>query len=128
MPSPSVENAGPVAPVDRARVEAVLSSLASRLPAAARSVPGQILFRLTGPDVDFAIRTDDDGARLAPPDRDPAGPPLIEVVGDAATVCAVLTGERDARRQFFEGGFRVRGNLRHMSDLALELGLISTPL
>ena|SRR5215831_10558901 len=54
--------------------------------------------------------------------------PLIEVIGDAATVQAVLDGKVDARKQFLAGGIRIRGDLQYLSDLALELGLLKDPL
>jgi SCP-2 sterol transfer family len=54
--------------------------------------------------------------------------PLLEVRGDAETIRAIIDGEKDATKQFFAGGIRVRGDLRHLSDVALELGLIERPL
>lgn len=128
MPSASKKHAPSLGDVDTAHVEGVLSSLVDRLPAAARSLPGQVVFRLTRPDVAFAIHCDDSGPRPAAPDPAAAVAPLIEVVGEARIVCAVLTGERDARRQYLEGGFVVRGNIPHLSTLAVQLGLLRTPL
>jgi hypothetical protein len=54
--------------------------------------------------------------------------PLVEVLADAETVRAIIDGEKDAQKQFFSGGIRVRGDLRYFSDLAVELGLLKTPL
>ena len=59
---------------------------------------------------------------------DVAAKPLFEVIGDAKAIQAVLDGEADAREQFLAGGIRVRGDLQHFSDLALELGLLKQPL
>jgi hypothetical protein len=55
-------------------------------------------------------------------------PPLVEIIGDAKQIAGLLAGGKDARKRFLAGGFRVRGDLRYLSDLALELGLIDTPL
>jgi hypothetical protein len=49
-------------------------------------------------------------------------------MGDANTVRAILDGDRDAREQFLAGGLRVQGDLRYLSDLALELGVLKEPL
>lgn len=54
--------------------------------------------------------------------------PVIEVMGDAEAVQAILDGKADARKQFLAGGIRLRGDLRYFSDLALELGLLKHPL
>lgn len=54
--------------------------------------------------------------------------PLIEVTGDASVVRAILAGKKNALKQFVSGGLRIRGDLRYFSDLALELGIIDTPL
>jgi hypothetical protein len=54
--------------------------------------------------------------------------PLIEVIGDAKRIQSILDGQTDARKQFLAGGLRVRGDLRYLSDLALELGLLKEPL
>lgn len=56
------------------------------------------------------------------------GAPLIEVTGDASVVRSILAGKKDALKQFAAGGLRIRGDLRYFSDLALELGIIDTPL
>jgi hypothetical protein len=50
------------------------------------------------------------------------------VLGDANVVRAIFDGEKDAVKQFLVGGLRVRGDLRHFSDLFLELGILKTPL
>ena len=54
--------------------------------------------------------------------------PLIEVIGDAEAVQAVLDRKVNAREQFLAGGIRVRGDLRYLSDVALEMGLLKHPL
>ena len=91
---------------------------------------GDIVFRLTGPGGgNYLVECGDGRARVtetavAGVDRTP----LVEVIGDARRIQSVLDGEKDARMQFLAGGFRVRGDLRYLSDIALELGLIKEPL
>jgi hypothetical protein len=91
---------------------------------------GDIVFRLSGTGGgNYLVECGEGRARVA--ETAAAGvdrTPLVEVIGDARTVHAVLAGEKDARRQFLAGGFRVRGDLRYLSDIALELGLINEPL
>jgi hypothetical protein len=117
------------APSERQPVEAALASLTSRLDRAASIAPGAIVFRLTGPQGGtYRIEHDERGTRLETSDQLDATAPLIEVMGDAATLRAILEGERDAREQFLEGGLRVRGDLRFLSNLAMELGLLKAPL
>ena len=41
---------------------------------------------------------------------------------------AILAGTKDARKEFLAGGFRVRGDLRYLSNVALELGILKEPL
>jgi hypothetical protein len=60
----------------------------------------------------------------APLDREVA----LEIRGDAETVQAIIDGEKDAAKEFFAGGIRVRGDLRYLSDVMLELGLLERPL
>jgi hypothetical protein len=50
------------------------------------------------------------------------------VIGDAGAVQDILDGRVDARERFLAGGIRVRGDLRYLSDLGLELGLLKQPL
>lgn len=54
--------------------------------------------------------------------------PMLEVIGDGEAVRAILDGEADARERWFAGGLRVRGDLRYLSDVAMELGLLKAPL
>lgn len=92
--------------------------------------PGDIVFRLAGPGGgSFVVECSERGASVV--ESAAAGfdrTPLIEVIGDAERIQAVLNGEKDAREQFLAGGIRVRGDLRYLSDIALELGIIKEPL
>jgi hypothetical protein len=54
--------------------------------------------------------------------------PLLEVMGDAERIQAILEGRKDAVKQFFAGGLRVRGDLGYLSDLGMELGILRRPL
>jgi hypothetical protein len=56
------------------------------------------------------------------------GEVLLEVFGDADTISGILAGERDAVREFFAGGLRVRGDIGYLSDLGVELGILRRPL
>jgi hypothetical protein len=99
--------------------------------AKSRSVkPGSILFHLTGDEGGtYLVECGDGQARVtASPAAALDRAPLFEVIGDAKRVQAVLAGEKDARMQFLAGAFRVRGDLRYLSDVALELGLLKEPL
>lgn len=92
--------------------------------------PGDIVFRLAGEGGgSFVVEYGEQGVRVA--ESAAAGadrPPLVEVIGEARIVEAVLAGQKDAREQFLTGRFRIRGDLRYLSDIALELGFIKEPL
>jgi hypothetical protein len=53
--------------------------------------------------------------------------PLIEVFGDRGRIEGIINGEKDARKVFLAGGLRVRGDLRYLSELAVDLGLLDEP-
>lgn len=48
--------------------------------------------------------------------------PRVEVLGKPAVIRSILDGDVDARARFFAGGLRVRGDLRYLSEVAMELG------
>jgi hypothetical protein len=54
--------------------------------------------------------------------------PLVEVMGDASVIRAIIEDKKDGLKQFREGNLRIRGDLRYFSDLILELGIIKSPL
>lgn len=106
-----------------------LERLAERLRSGGRTRRGDIVFVVTGGragqyTLECAPGAVSVSATAGRGDRTP----LIEVIGDAETLQAVLDGERDAREQFFQGGLRVRGDLRYLSDVAMELGILKAPL
>lgn len=111
-------------------VEDTLSRVAKRIGESPSARTGQIVFHLAGAGggeyrLDCApgrAKVTSGAAGLA------EGAPVLEVTGDAALVRAILDGKKDPLKQFAAGGLRVRGDLRYLSNLALELGLIDTPL
>jgi len=108
-------------------MEAYLEDCAKRLGETKALRQGSIVFRLTGVGGgEYYLDCSTKGARLAK--SMPRGAPLIEVMGDARRIRAILEGKKDGRTQFLAGGIRVRGDLRYLSDLAMELGIIKEPL
>jgi hypothetical protein len=107
-----------------------LGRISERLAKAESMRPGDIVFHLEGPEGgNYAVKCGQGQARIT--ESAAAGvdtPPLIEVFGDARRIRAILAGEKDAMEQFLAGGFRIRGDIRYLSDIALELGLIKQPL
>jgi hypothetical protein len=107
-----------------------LKRVSERLAKSKSMKPGEIVFRLAGTGGgNFVVEFGEKGVRVAEsPAAGADSLPLVEVIGDARRVHAVLAGEKDARAQFLAGAFRVRGDLRYLSDIALELGIIKDPL
>jgi hypothetical protein len=116
-----------------------LERLSERLGRGKSLRSGHIVFQVSGSDGgNFHLQCSEGQARLVESSdismdalpRD--GSPLIEVIGEAsriqAVIQAVLSGEKDATKHFYAGGFRIRGNPRYLSDIALELGVIKQPL
>ncbi|BDC46032.1 SCP2 sterol-binding domain-containing protein [Paraburkholderia terrae] len=114
----------------RATLEDSLVRIAEKLAKSKSLKPGVIVFTLTGSDAgNHVIECSEGQARVVESsDSRSDTVPLIEVIGDAKRVHAILSGEKDAREQFLAGGFRVRGDLRYLSDVGLELGLLKEPL
>jgi hydrogenase maturation factor HypE len=109
-------------------VQSSLGTLAVRLADARTTRVGNIVLRLSGKGGGtYRLACGHQEVRVAET-VDVDAPPLIEVIGDAEAVRAILNGKVDARKQFLAGGIRVRGDLQYLSDLALELGLLKEPL
>jgi hypothetical protein len=91
---------------------------------------GNVVLHLVGSEAgDYCLECSGGGVRInegAGVGTDP--PPLLEVFGDSNVIRAIIDGEKDAVRQFYAGGIRIRGDLRYFSDLALELGILKEPL
>jgi SCP-2 sterol transfer family len=115
---------------EKGRFQQTLERISERLAKSRSMKQGDIVFRLTGAEAGaWMVQCGEGAARVAPlPAAGSDRAPLIEVIGDAARVRAVLAGDKDARTQFLAGGFRVRGDLRYLSDVGLELGLLKEPL
>ena len=109
-------------------IESALEDVAKKLANCPPLKEGKILVRATGPGGgDYYLESSDKGVRLA---KEAALDtlPVIEIIGDAKRIQSVLAGRKAAVTQFLAGGFRVRGDLRYLSDLALELGILKEPL
>ncbi len=105
-----------------------LTRIGERIQDCRHTRDGQILVQATGDSPGrYVVQCGADGVHVRA-DAAPDDSPLLEIIADAETLRAVLDGERDARTQFLEGGLRVRGDLRYLSDLALELGILTSPL
>src|SRR5690348_2052198 len=104
-------------------IEAALSDVIRKFEQGRTRRSGSILLRLVGEGGgDFYVHSTGAGCQLS---REPlGGPPLFEVIGDAARIRAILDGRREGRLQFYAGGIRVRGDLHYLSELAHEMGFI----
>lgn len=108
-------------------VEASLASFLEKVREAKSLRTGSIAFRLTGDEAgEYYIDNSPQGVRLLK--SAPQSLPLIEVIGDARRIKTILEGKKNARTEFLAGGIRVRGDLRYLSDVALELGILESPL
>ncbi len=106
-----------------------LEWLAEKLQSGSRTRRGDIVFVVTGERAgQYTLECTPGAVSVSSTAGRGDRTPLIEVIGDAKTLQAVLDGERDAREQFLQGGLRVRGDLRYLSDVALELGILKAPL
>ncbi len=100
---------------------------AQRLSGAKTIRRGHVVLRLTGADAgDFCFSYD--GKNLVSSRELPPGAHAVELIGDSRRIWAVLNGTKDARAQFFAGAFRLRGDMKYISDLALELGILTQPI
>jgi hypothetical protein len=112
-----------------------LAGFASRLQQSRILRQGDIVLHLTGEGGgDYCltcgtgqIQVQEAGGMASAAARGSA-PPLLEVLGDARVIRDILDGKKDPVKQFLVGGLRIRGDLRHFSDLALEMNLIDQPL
>lgn len=106
---------------------AYVASLAKKLEKAEALREGAMLFRLTGKEAgEYRLECSAKGVRVAK--GMPRGAPLLEVMGDAQRIRAIIEGKKDARKQFFAGGLRVRGDLLYAAELGRELGILEGEL
>jgi hypothetical protein len=120
----------PMKPDGRATAEEMVGALAQRLDASANVRTGDIVLHLAGAGGgEFCLTCRPGSTVVSSTGRGPAErKPLIEVWGEANVIRSIVSGEKDAVKQFMVGGIRIRGDLRYFSDLALELGILDAPL
>ena len=118
------KNAGAVAGTFN---EDPLHDFAKRLSATTVLRDGHIVLRMKGEGAcDYCFRCEKGAASLK---QDvPPGDHHIELIGEARRIRSLLEGKKDARVHFLAGGFRVRGDIRYISDLAMALNLLKQPL
>ena len=110
-------------------LEPVLEQVTAKMADCRALKKGTIVVRATGAGGgDYLLECGERGARLVKGAAGADASPAIEIIGDARHIHGVLTGKKDALKHFLAGGFRVRGDLRYFSDLALELGILENPL
>ena len=110
-----------------ASAETALATFAKRLSGAKALRRGHILLNLKGTG-GGTYHLDCSARPLQVVKGTPRATSLIEVMGDVKRIVAIVEDKKDGLRQFLAGGIRVRGDLRYLSDLALELGIIKEPL
>ena len=111
------------------KVQAALEKTAKNLSGAKILREGAIAFRLTGEGGgDFCLDCTAGKTKLAAGIPRRVSMPLVEVIGDAQRIRSILEGKKDAKAQFLAGGFRVRGDLNYLSDLAMECGILKEPI
>lgn len=111
-------------------LEDALERLRERIDATPRVKPGDVALHLSGKQAgEYRIGLGRGKATVSAMAAGPADHrPTLEVWGDADTVRAILNGEKDPVKQFLVGGLRVRGDLRYLSEMGVELGILDKPL
>lgn len=105
-----------------------ITDLASKVERARSARTGDLVFRLTGAGAGtFRVRNGRVRTEVVESPEE-SEQTLIEVMGDSDKIQEILDGKVDARKQFLDGGIRVRGDLQYLSDLTTELGLMQHPL
>jgi hypothetical protein len=107
-------------------VKSMFADFSRKLESAKTLRAGSFKLRLTGEGgADYYIHATNSKCEAS---TDPgSGPSHFEVVGDARRIRAILDGSKDGQMQFYAGGILIRGDLRYLSDLAYELGIIKEP-
>ena len=112
-----------------ARAAPLMKRVAERLSESKRLQAGTIVVRLRGAGGgDFCLDCTPESVKLLSRLPRQTEPPRIEVIGDAAAIEEIIQAKADPVVHFFRGRFRVRGDLRYLSDLAMEFNLIQQPL
>lgn len=111
-------------------IEDTLERLRGRMDECAAVKPGDIDLHLTGTSGgEYRITSARGKTTIGSAATRSAGRgPLLEVWGDANTVRAIIDGEKDPVKQFLAGNMRVRGNIRYLSEVCVELGILDKPL
>lgn len=116
-------------PSSEADVRPALQALAERLRKSkgTRVRKGQVILRLGAGE---NVHLDSDETSVSVRDGMPkrADGPRAELIGNGRVLKAILEGKNDPRARFLAGGFRVRGDLRYLSEVAMELGLLDRPI
>jgi hypothetical protein len=111
-------------------LDTAIENLSTRL-SSCRAVRkgGTLLIRATGDGGgEFHLEASEQAVRVTKAPAMLPAAPTLEIMGDARRIAAVISGGKNARKEFLAGGFRVRGNLRYLSDVAMELGILKIPL
>lgn len=88
---------------------------------------GRIVLRMTGESGgNYCLHCK--GGRVTLSQDIPEGSHNAELIGEAKQIRPILDGKKDARAHFLAGGFRVKGDIKYISDLAMELGLLKQPI
>jgi hypothetical protein len=114
----------------RETAEDTLGRLVQKLDASPNVRTGDIVFHLSGAGGgEFRLSSRPGKTIVSSTGRGPEDrKPLIEFWGDANVIRSIISGEKNALKQFMVGGIRIRGDLRYFSDLAVELGILDAPL
>jgi hypothetical protein len=112
------------------RLDTAIEQLSTRLSSCRAVRKGTtLLVRATGDGGgEFHLEASHDAVRMTDARPMSAAAVTLEIMGDARRLAAVISGRKDARKEFLAGGFRVRGDLRYLSDVAMELGILKSPL
>lgn len=106
-----------------ADVRPALQGLAERLRKSKRRRRGQVVFRLRGGG-DLHLESDETSVSVRDGMPKRANGPRAELIGHPRVLKSILEGKNNPRARFLAGGFRVRGDLRYLSEVAMELGLL----
>jgi predicted lipid carrier protein YhbT len=121
MPRSDSKSASRAAPV-----EAALKKLTERLTGCRALRKSSIVIRtVDGAGRDYYLDCSPGSVQMT---SAPLSPPTIEIIGNTRNIESLLLGRTDPRRLFFAGALRIRGDLRYLSNLALELGILKQPL
>lgn len=104
-----------------------IDRITPKLAASKRLRSGAIAFRFTGKEGgDYFMHCKRDGGCAV--DQNAEDTIHAELIGPSTTLLPIVEGTKDPVRAFVAGGFRVRGDLRYLYDLAYELGILKKPL